>query len=808
VATREECNSAATNETLGHYNPSVTTIGGGNSSFNGLNFSGVSGAILGCNNIGESITTSVSSLFKKAKDKAQQDKEETGSDGKPISKRAIPGAGGGVSGGEQAVTDAKALEQLKKQQQRENCLNGVAYAVAKNLLQQVASKTMNWINTGLDGNPFYVRDIDSYLNNIKNEKVSAFLNQIPNDDPVFGYAVKSVITQQVTGRSDGLLTKVMNTPQAQAYQNFQNDFTQGGWSAFLNMNNNALGAYFKATDRLSNDINTAEQNTKDEIAAGNGFLNMKKCVEYEKPATPPTPTPTSCSYIFPSNYASCCTAPGASTVNARQCNAYTGGYQGPVPAGTTSTTSVVTTIPRCIRYETVTPGSVIAAQAAIVTTTSVRQLEQADQINEVLGAFFDQQLNRLFSTGLGGLTGAQNGSGTNIIYDSQGNVIPSINQGAADAAFGYQSVSGGFNGDFDISRPQQLRAIIKTQMDFVNATKDAQAPMARIIPTLGKLDYCVPGPNPTWKVGTNYNAGLFFSALAGKAPSQAIGNTISSISSTAGAFATGSIVGAPAGLVIAAVGNVVGGLINVFGGNTPVSVSATSLQLFDKVTNGAQEMSDFKLNRKKFFDNISLVDALSVGYDALISDYTTLFDPTSIHDRFVRANPGNASNDGIIADIMDETNNLIYYNQSIASFNQQNTENINETEDAIAKLNAIRDESEVIVARAKDRYIKEMAAKGTPVTINTTDYVDPDTGKKVHDPAYPARVERYVQVRCIDQAYAVTEDPSRAPAAPRPLKDITPSPRRAIIETAAEKQKALDMIKKSNDASTYFYTHL
>ncbi len=784
VPTGTRCpDTDATTDVLGRFNPGITSMSGGGNSFDGMNFSGVGGAVLGCTNIGESITGGVSDLFKKAKNAAQNDSpipSNPSSNPGPVTPDINPGVDttsgevnpqtnnpvkniktgdststiGGGSG--QPVVDTtaniqltKVAAELKKQSQRENCLNGVAYAVAKNLLQQVSNKTLTWINTGLGGNPFYVRDIDSYLTNIQNDKISTFLDTIPTTDPVFGNALRSVITQQVTGKSDGFLTKTMDTPEARIYENFQNDFTQGGWSALLNPNNNAIGAFFKATNRLSGEINTAQQNTKDELQQGQGFLSMKTCVEYRKTTTDSSASSTP--------YDSSSDSPRSSNPS---------NNPGPVTPGITAGVDTTTSSPqyKCIRYETTTPGSVIAAQANTISTSPVRQLEAADSINEVLGSFFDQLLNRLFSTGLGGLSGAGIASGNNTIRDSRGNLIQSINQGTSENAFGYQTASGGFNGEFDISRPQQLRAIIKTQQNFINKTKDVRLVMDRIIPTLGKLDYCVPGPNPTWKVGTNYNAELFLSALAGKAPSQTVGNTISALSSVAS--------GIPGpGTVIALVGTAVGSLINVFGGKTPVSVSASSLELFDKVTNTGREMSDFKLNRKRFFDDIPLVDYLSTAYDSLVGDYEKIYDQKIIRAAFETANPGNPLNQGRVSDIIDETNNLVYYNQSINEFDRQNVANLTETEEAVAKLNAIRDEVESIVDTAKKRYIKEQARKGIALNKNKV------TGKL-----------------CIDEAYNVQF----------PTKAILGDTRSELKQTDA----AQKMIDQSNAAGIYFYNHL
>lgn len=609
--------TAASTNTLQHFRPGITAVGGGGDTFSGLNFSGVGGAVLSCTNIGQTAASTVSDLFKSAQQRADA-----------AGKAAIDSIDLDLAGPEQPVTDKKATEQLKKQTQRENCLNAVAYAVSKNMLQQVTSRTLNWINTGLSGNPLYVRDTESFLKNIRNEKINSFLKDAYSSDPIFGNAIRSAITKQVTGYTDGKIDAVMGTPEAQKYQAFQNDFTQGGWSTFLNPKNNALGAYFNAVDRIGTQVGTAQQNVKDEVAQGNGFLSMKKCAEWSDGIDQKmVKDDCSAQYADQKNgeLAVCNTKADILKTNCIQ--TVNTKYDALTNSCVTTTSNVEGGAASCLRYETVTPGSVIAAQAATITTTDIRQLEQADQINEVLGSFFVQLLNKLFSDGLGGLSGRGIAlCGANVVLDSNGMPIQSVNLNSAEKAFGYQSVNGGFNGEFDISRPQQLRAIIKTQIDFVNRTKDSQAAMSRIIPTLGKLDYCVPGPNPSWKVGTDYNTELILSALAGKAPSRALGNTISAISGVAAAIPG-------PGSVIAAVGSLVGSIANIGSGNEPKSVETKSLQLFDKVTNGARKISDFYIERSSgflSFDDIPLIDYLQTGYNDLISYYTASYDPAVI----------------------------------------------------------------------------------------------------------------------------------------------------------------------------------
>ncbi|HWC57690.1 MAG TPA: hypothetical protein VG621_01920 [Candidatus Paceibacterota bacterium] len=743
VGPNQNCpNTAATNQVLSRFNPGITTTTNGNNTFGGLTFSGVGGAVLSCANIGQSIVSGVSDLFKSA----EQQKSSAFSNTLGQAATTVVG-----TTEEQPVTDKKALAELQKETQRENCLNGIAYQVAKNALQQISTQTLNWVTTGLNGNPFYVRDINSYLTNIQNQQIAQFLGTVGTSDPIFGNALRSTITQLVTGYDDGRINVAMNTPQAIAYQNFQNDFTQGGWPAFLDPANNPLGALFKATDSLGNTVGTAQQNVKDQLQAGNGFLDMQKCVEY----APASSNSSSTSAINPLGaYASLC----ATITPANQ--AYCKTHSGEVAAGAQQQ--------QCIKYETVTPGSIIAAQTAAITTSPIRQAEEADKINEVLGSFFDGLVNRLFSTGLASLAGTLTSgtTGTNTVLDANGNPISNDTTSVQDA-FGYQPANGGFYGEFDISRPQQLRAVLKTQMNFLNRVEDTQVAMSTVVPTLGELDYCFPGPNPTWQVGTDYNFQLFDAALQGKQPNKTLGNVVSELS-TAGLAVPGY------GAVIAAVGNVVGQIINIAGGDTPKSLTTHNLQLFDKVTNGARQVGDYNIERS---DNIDLLSFLERNYNTVMQQYQTKFDPTTLTDAFIATDPADAADiRGKVADIIDETGNLVYDNQLISQYSQQQTQYISDTEDAIQQLSAINDQVEGIVAQAKARYIKQMSDAGTPVNVDRV--IDPTTGK-------PGEL-------CIDQAYDVNTDQIKA------------DPRVTTDTDSATAQ----LVQQSKDAAAYFYSHL
>jgi hypothetical protein len=56
--------------------------------------------------------------------------------------------------------------------------------------------------------------------------------------------------------------------------------------------------------------------------------------------------------------------------------------------GASATGVNVSGTPTCLEWKTTTPGSIIAAQVSAISTTNIRQLANADAINETLGRFF------------------------------------------------------------------------------------------------------------------------------------------------------------------------------------------------------------------------------------------------------------------------------------------------------------------------------------------------------------------------------------------------------------------------------------
>ena len=286
---------------------------------------------------------------------------------------------------------------------REQCLNGVAIALAKSELASMTQKTVNWVNQGYNGNPLFVRDQQTFFNNIADQQLQSFIGPYANpaNETIYPFG-RQFATSAVTNQQSNFYSTSQSTLQnslvpGATTSSFGNDFSQGGWAGWFsftqNPQNNPLGFNLIASQQLANQTTAVQTAQQNELNQNNGFLSQKQCVQY-------------------------------STTN-------THGALNPAD---------------CLQWQTVTPGSVIEAQLNNSLTSATRQLELANNINQSLDAIFANLIDQLTNQGLStlssnvstdsGLNGSNNslgGAGSNsslgVAYDSNGNQI-TVNQGA------------------------------------------------------------------------------------------------------------------------------------------------------------------------------------------------------------------------------------------------------------------------------------------------------------------------------------------------------------------------------------------
>lgn len=365
-----------------------------------------------------------------------------------------------------------------------SCLDPLKRAVTQELLKKITQETTKWVNTGFEGNPFYLRDTQSYYNSLANEQVRDFVSELKlSNNPFSRDIAKSLVTQYTSSYSQ---KSGFNLDQkiGANWQDFNNDFSAGGWEGWLAMTqssqNNPVGSYLNASNELAKRVQTNKETIKDELQANSGFLSMKKCVE-KKDSSIGTPLDADDQYTF-------------SVL----------GYN---PSSEST---------NCARYETTTPGSIIQAQLDRSLGTGQKQLEEGNNLNDGITKVFTSLFTELYNGGvesIGDSGGTPSGSGSNIlVYGGYGNNsiqnnLNPVNGGGGTTGLGANGSTHWFdvNPAFDITDPAQLQKVIDDQTTYI-ATLNAQklaiydpGTGKGFIPYMNQADYCVPGPHPNWE---------------------------------------------------------------------------------------------------------------------------------------------------------------------------------------------------------------------------------------------------------------------------------------------------------------------
>lgn len=373
--------------------------------------------------------------------------------------------------------------------------------------------TVEWINSGFEGNPFYPEDRPNFFEQIAKEEVTSFtawFSMNPEDYP-FGRIISETILLTVQNRLQDNLRFSLNQVlqhgnQYATYENFQARFSVGGWagySAFARPNNNVFGNYIMAQNHLARrtagtNITRAE-NFQKELAEAGGLLNQRICRISET---------------------------GENDYIGKDDERYMGDYNIMPPTGLVS--DIFDLLPpavqsefsgvndpsaqrelynyfvqrsKCAKWETVTPGRFIAEQTTQALGSPLRNLELADELNENLGLIFDALAAQLIEQGLRAFQRTDGQYSSNPNDPNYNAVWAQSNNPDFGASFGQPTTgqiiqgTGGGTGSGTGGIDQNL---LNLQQNYILQANEVIQSLETLIRDIRALDYCVPGPNPAW----------------------------------------------------------------------------------------------------------------------------------------------------------------------------------------------------------------------------------------------------------------------------------------------------------------------
>ena len=502
------------------------------------------------------------------------------------------------------------------------CISSVAIKLAKDQIVKITRSTLNWINTGLQGDSLFVQDAKALLNKTGNSAISAEIGILRDSkySEMYPYGRSFASAQIDTARNidDHLYTlqstlfnaltiddSAIDAANKAQYKldTYSNDFSAGGWNGWLSLTqnpaNNPLGFNMLASDQLAFQKEVAQQAVKDKLAANGGILDATECAEYGITKEGAAANTAAMKDLQSGDSNTTGSDELQSQLNIAKTNLdlLTNGI--PLPDGTYSGkvdqstpegkkqisdaqqkvwdleanikdatskedaaykyTHDAKTGNECSKYTTITPGSVIKDQVSRVLQSPMVQLEAAKTLDDGLGALMDGLLGKLQDAGIKGINEmfntdpntvpgmALNSSGELLMGDSAssdtnsggfdlkdlGSVYtdPTTNpipKGEGSYVLEYKDIPGykfiedikGENGHFEpttiknapvyrkatASDPDSVKiynlekiGVINRQSDYIYKSQTFIDEVKNVTPTLGELDYCIPGPNPNWE---------------------------------------------------------------------------------------------------------------------------------------------------------------------------------------------------------------------------------------------------------------------------------------------------------------------
>ena len=270
------------------------------------------------------------------------------------------------------VQDAQTDELAAK----ECILDGLVPVLRQALITTITNSIVEWINSGFDGAPAFVTDLNGFLDEVADNTELEFIlgDELGFLCSPFQLQVRLALAvgrQPFHERVSCSLGEVSDNIEGF----LSGDFSQGGWPAWFRLHidtrNSPYGAYASAKAELQGRKEAAVNEQLEQLRWGSGFFSKKECVGAESIAGDD--------------------GIAIDTSTKAGCNASGG------------------------ELEIVTPGAQINEQLGRVLGSGLEQLELADELDEIINALLAQLSQQIFTSadGLRGLSNPSSSSSRN-----------------------------------------------------------------------------------------------------------------------------------------------------------------------------------------------------------------------------------------------------------------------------------------------------------------------------------------------------------------------------------------------------------
>lgn len=182
-------------------------------------------------------------------------------------------------------------------------LDSIGYCLINAVIDILLQSTIDWINSGFDGNPAFVENPTQFFKDIVSTETASFLQEVVGGATGLDICepFRLQIVTGLSGSSGGYgsdsrcnLEDIKNALSSSGVDFEYNDYTSGrsnyagnldAWYAVSqNEASNSYGSYFLAQEELNRRLAIQGNTATLDLTMGKGFLSFKKC----EPSTPRT----------------------------------------------------------------------------------------------------------------------------------------------------------------------------------------------------------------------------------------------------------------------------------------------------------------------------------------------------------------------------------------------------------------------------------------------------------------------------------------------------------------------------------------
>jgi len=451
---------------------------------------------------------------------------------------AIPGAGLVVQQSVpiEVVEDSQEAEDIKSASERqtvkEECLDRIAQWAAITVMDRLTLATLDWINSGFEGRPFYLEDPEQFFGDLARREILGITSTFSGNGELYPFGetlARTILTSFQRTFEQNMIISLNNVLAHGTQAQWESNFSVGGWAgytAFVEPNNNIFGFYLESSNqlgrRLQGTTNSTAVNIQAELSQGLGFLSQKKCMQ----------TANGGEYIPQNNIRYIDIGITISEVGQIPTLVYAfltscdiqfdtdGDGEDDTPGECIGIEQEALLVEiaedyrqrsNCTSWKTITPGNQISQSLTRALANPENQLLLVDEFNENLGLILDALFLQLAKEGVAAFT-----------EDNPNNValqqVQGLNPGQQPNTVTFIELLNGTEGAGGGSGSQGLNnenvsSLVETQEEYIESVQLLIDLYAEIFQRTFDLDYCIPGPNPLWQINASNNISSFFLSL-------------------------------------------------------------------------------------------------------------------------------------------------------------------------------------------------------------------------------------------------------------------------------------------------------